>query len=59
MCYYSWNHRDIRQEMENLRSDLIDKEKDYISHHNKILQTHINHFFGIKKSSLWVISRAN
>jgi chromosome segregation ATPase len=49
---YNWNHRDIRQEMETLRSDLTDNEKNYISHHNKISQTRVNHFFGIKKSSL-------
>lgn len=50
---YNWNHRDIRQEMETLRSDLTDNDKNYISHNGKILQTHINHFFGIKKSSLF------
>lgn len=52
MLNYTWNHRDIRQEMETLRSYLTDNEKHYISHNGKILQTHINDFFGIKKSSL-------
>jgi chromosome segregation ATPase len=48
---YNWNHRDIRQEMETLRSDLTDNEKNYISHNGKISQTQVNHFFGIKKKS--------
>jgi len=53
MYNYNWNHRDIRQEMETLRFELTYKEEDYKpSHNEKTSQTHINHFFGIRKNNI-------
>ena len=53
MYKYNCNHWDIRQEMERMRSEFEAKEEDHIStHHEKTSQAHINHFFGIKKSTL-------
>jgi len=53
MYYCKWNHRDIRQEMEIIRSEFFVKEEMTTSaHHEKTSQTHVNHFFGIKKSIL-------
>ena len=53
MFYCKWHHRDIRQELETMRSEFANKEEHNISTHNdKISQKHINHFFGIKRSTL-------
>lgn len=47
-----WNHHDIRHEMERMRYEFVSNEDITPFPREKTSQTHINHFFGIKKSIL-------
>lgn len=51
--YCKWNHNNIRQEMEMIRSEFVVKEDNNTSpsHNEKTSQTHINHFFWNKKNN--------